>query len=116
MINPHYSMPALHVKLGEDRRLIKNSPTRAHHTIQRLDRDTDPSYQNPDLVDLDNDLAESAGTPGLSKLALSMNDKNGYFDHRACLWFAAKYKRVWVLHRIHSRSAWKEDARYASQG
>src|SRR6267378_8652526 len=25
---------------------------------------------------------------------MSMNDKNSYFDHRACLWFAAKYKRA----------------------
>src|SRR5437879_165417 len=55
---------------------------------------TDPSYQNPDLVDLDSDLAELSGTPGLSKLVLSMNDKNSYFDHRACLWFGAKYKRA----------------------
>lgn len=54
----------------------------------------DSSYQNTDLVDLDNDLAELMGTPGLSKLALSMKDKDSYFDHRACLWFAAKYKRA----------------------
>lgn len=55
---------------------------------------SDPSYRNPDLADLDVDLAEVEGTPGLSSVTSNMSVAANYFDHRASIWFAAKYKRA----------------------
>jgi len=66
------------------------------HMIRSSDAiwEMDSSYRNPDLESLDHDLAELEGTPGFSRIAASMKDAENYFDHRASVWFAAKYKRA----------------------
>lgn len=56
-------------------------------------RESDNEYRNPDLSELESDLEELKGTSGISRVISKMRNPSEFFDERASLWFAAKYKR-----------------------
>jgi len=56
-------------------------------------RQGDAEYRNHELAQLDSDLAELEGTPGISRVIMKMRNDTEFFDERSVLWFGAKYKR-----------------------
>jgi hypothetical protein len=53
-------------------------------------RQDDAEYRNHELEQLDSDLAELEGIPGVSRVILKMRNDTEFFDERAVLWFGAK--------------------------
>jgi hypothetical protein len=75
---------------------VENNGTNPLLSILRMSsriRQSDPEYRNHELEELDSDLAELEGTPGISRVIMKMRNDTEFFDERAVLWFGAKYKR-----------------------